>query len=292
MGTMNCPPHQPTRGFDAQVAEMRAYEWFRADFLRRYPSGEVMTQYEYIARGSFAGAGGTPLRFAGKPEITALVDSMSDNFRRHVRFADFRKPDGIGMAEVGRAVRVELLEVTTEGNAASAIRQMRDKTAILSGVVAGASVGLSLEVRGTTWRPSEGQMTWPTTPQAGELARWICYAPTRRQSPPEGVTLYEVHGSGTGRPVPAFSPEAERALRRAYGESRERARRGEPAGEGLAGESPVAAREVANLAVTLGWALAVGAVAACVVAAATPVPGDELAVCSFALGVTRAAVRR
>jgi hypothetical protein len=64
-----------------------------------------------------------------------------------------------------------------------------------------------------------------------------------------------------------------------------------PVGGGIPAQNPAVAREVADMAKTVGILVAIAAVAACAVSVATPVPGDELAVCSFALGVTRAAVR-
>jgi hypothetical protein len=289
---MNCPAAVPTRELDSQVAESRAYEWFRADFLRRHPTGEVMTQYEYLNRTTFAGAGGTPVRIAGKPRITALIDSMSDNFRRHVRFGDFRKPDGVGMVELGDLVRVELLEVTTAGNASSAMRQMREKMELLRGVVSRAG-GLSfgLDVMGTPWRPSESQKNWPAVPQQGESARWVCFDPTERNRPPAGVTLYEVHAAPRGKPQHALSPSTQAALRQGFAANRHQAAQGMPVGGGIPAQNPAVAREVADMAKTVGILVAIAAVAACAVSVATPVPGDELAVCSFALGVTRAAVR-
>ncbi len=284
-----CPAEVPTQGFDAAVAEMRAYESFRADFLRRYPNGVVMTQYEYMSKGSFAGAGGTPVRIPSKPQLNVLLDSMSDNFRRHVKFADFRKPDGIGMAERAGGVLVELLEVTTAGNAASAKKQMVDKTAILNGPVARAGLGpILLEVVGTPWRPGKLEDMTPSTPAAGELARWVCYQPTQRLGPPAGVTLYEMHTVKRGMALPALSPQAQDALQRSYARSKEAARRGLP----IQAPEPVVAQELAGLISRYGPVLVVGAAAvACVATALSPVPGDEVAVCGFAVGVTRAVIR-
>jgi hypothetical protein len=289
MSSPACPPAVPTQGFDAATAEMRAYESFRSDFLRRYPQGVVMTQYEYMSKGSFAGAGGTPVRIPSKPHINALLDSMSDNFRRHVKFADFRKPDGIGMAEQGGSVLVELLEVTTAGNAISAIKQMQDKTAILMGTVAKNAAGaFLLDVKGTPWRPGKLEEMTPTSPAPGELARWVCYAPTKRMTPPAGVTLYEMHSVKKGTAVPVFSPKAQESLQKSYQQNKEFARRGLP----IPQADPAVAREVGSMLAKYGPWLVVGAAAvACLGTAMSPVPGDEMVVCGFAVGVTRAAMR-
>ena len=289
MSTNVCPVAVPTQGLDATVAEMRAYESFRADFLRRYPNGVVMTQYEYMNKGSFAGAGGTPVRIPSKPQLNVLLDSMSDNFRRHVKFADFRKPDGIGMAERAGGVLVELLEVTTAGNAPSAMKQMVDKTAILNGPVARAGAGpMLLEVIGTPWRPGKLEDMTASKPGAGELARWVCYQPTQRLGPPAGVTLYEMHSVKRGTALPALSPQAQEALQRSYVRSKESARRGLP----IQSPEPLVAQELSGLVSRYGLVLVAGAAAlACTATALSPVPGDEVAVCGFAVGVTRAALR-
>jgi hypothetical protein len=290
MSSIVCPAAVPTQGFDAAVAEMRAYESFRADFLRRHRSGVVMTQYEYMSKGSFAGAGGTPLRIPSQPQLNALLDSMSDNFRRHVKFADFRKPDGIAMAERAGSVLVELLEVTTAGNALSAKKQMVDKTAILLGPVAKAAAdgGLLLEVKGTPWRPGKTEEMTASTPTKEELARWVCYAPTTRLSPPAGVTLYEMHSVKKGTALPVFSPQAQQALQKSYASSKGAAKKGLP----IRTPDPVVAQEIANMLTQYGPYVVVGATAlACAATALSPVPGDEVVVCGFALGVTRAALR-
>lgn len=290
MSATVCPAAVPTRGFDAQVAEARAYESFRSDFLRRFPAGVVMTQYEYMSKGTFAGAGGTPVRIPAKPALNRLLDSMSDNFRRYVKFADFRKPDGIGMAGRAGGILVELLEVTTGTNAQSAIRQMREKTAILKGTVAPATAGgaLLLEVKGTPWRPGRVEQMTPSVPQANEVARWVCFEPTKRQAPPAGVTLYEMHALSQGTQVPVFSPQAQEALRKSYAKNKDAARRGLP----IAAPDPLVAKEAASFLAKYGPYLLVGAAAsACLGTALSPVPGDEVAVCGFAVGLARATVR-
>jgi hypothetical protein len=137
-------------------------------------AGVVMTEYEYLGRTTFAAAGGTPVQFPGKPLISKLVSGMSRSFRRGVKFADFRKPDGIGMVEQVRSVRVELLEVTTEKNQQSAKSQMRDKTdTLLRTVVGSLGSPFTVDVVGTPWKPSGFQNTFPSVPdrQNNEIAR-------------------------------------------------------------------------------------------------------------------------
>jgi hypothetical protein len=248
-----------------------------------------MTQYEYVSRSSFAGAGGTPVRFAGKRRLNELLDSMSDNFRRHVKFADFRKPDGIGFAETSLGVRVELLEVTTASNHQSAKRQMEDKISLLLGVVRRAGqLSFPLEVLGTPWAPSGNEFSYPAVPQPGELARWVCYRPTFLEGNLPGVTLYEMHSVAAVQPQQALTAETQQALRTSFsGAKLIAARRGEPVGGHLGLEHSVAGKEIGKIAAKYGLEGAIGAIAACLRSENAIGLGNELAVSAFSLGVAR-----
>ena len=294
-----CGPVADTRKTDAAVAQARAYEWFYQDFMRRFPQGVVMTEYEYIARTTFAGAGGTPVQFPGKPLINKLLDGMSDSFRRGNRFADFRKPDGIGLVEQGRSVRVELLEVTTEKNQSSAIGQVRDKAdTLLQTVVKSLGSPFPVVVVGTPWTPSGSQISFPSVPDTAnnEFARWICYLPTQRSSPPAGVVLYEVHAARAPAEfapasAPALSPESQSVLQREYARARANPALALDIGQKVPLVAPEVAAELASVAAVAGVALAVGLVVGCVAAAVDPVPGDEVVICGFALKAVQAAAR-
>lgn len=108
-----CGPSTKPVGFEPALAEAAAYEGFRANFKRRYPKSEVMAQYEYLDRFDFSGSGGSRILLKQMPQVTAVLDAMATDFRRSSRWGDFRRPDGIGLAELPRGVHVELLEVTT-----------------------------------------------------------------------------------------------------------------------------------------------------------------------------------
>lgn len=296
--TVICGPTVKTRGFDSGIAQSRAYEYFLQDFKSRYPQGVVMTEYEYMARTTFAGTGGTPVQFPGKPLISQLVSGMSDSFRRGVNFADFRKPDGIGLVELGRSVRVELLEVTTETNQKSAKSQMVDKTAILSRTVVG-SLGspFPVEVVGTPWKPSGYQITYPAIPDRhnNEVARWVCYLPTMRNTPPDGVILYEMHAVNAPADwvqAPDFSSDTEEVIKREFAKARAKRASATETGQSVPTTSPAVRSEISNIVALVGIGVTIGAVAAlCVGAVVDPVPGDEVVVCGFALKVVETSLR-
>ena len=223
---------------------------------------------------------------------------MSDSFRRGVSFADFRKPDGIGLVELGRSVRVELLEVTTERNFASAVNQMRDKMGTLMKTVAG-NMGspFPMEVVGTPWRPGPNQQRCPAVPDAAnkEIARWICFLPSLRNQMPAGVTLYEVHAVRLNFdevPVTKLSKESEQAAQKAFMRARAKPAAANEIGEQLPVAEPALRVELAQAAAILGMVAVVGLLAtACVGAVAEPVPGDEVIACGLAVKAVERAVQ-
>jgi hypothetical protein len=295
-----CGPSVDPNNIDTQIAQARAYESFRTDFLSRYPNGEVMTELEYIGRTVSAAVGSSgPVQYSGKQLINRLLAAMADAFIRK----GYRKPDGLGIAEEGRSLRVELLEVTTAKNQESAKKQMRDKTDTLARQV-NESMQASFPVTyvGTPWRPTKTyEMFVPCPPAAKprEVARWVCFLPTQRINPPDGVILYEVHNillEPEKVAAPKLSEDASQRLAKAYADAR--------ALEGTrVADDPVWARqylqanppdrdEIRNMVMTVGIALAVVALAAaCAGAVADPVPGDEVVVCGVALQVARQAIQ-
>ncbi len=175
-----------------------------------------MTEYEYLGRTTAL------VQFPGKPLISTLVSRMSLAFREGAAFADFRKPDGMGMVELGgNSIRVELLEVTTEKNFKSALKEMSDKIGALAGGGA-AATPFPVEVVGTPWSPGgPNQRTCPSVPDEHnkEVARWVCFLPTLRNTLPAGVALYEVHAAVADFnrvPMEKFPEDVQEALGRNY----------------------------------------------------------------------------
>src|SRR5262245_19906115 len=115
----------PATPFESEAAHLFAYNGFSRDFHIRYPSGETLHDLGYLAATTSAPNNPFRIHFAGKPRINHVIDALAEDFRRHVKARDYRKPDGLGIS--GDAHFGELLEVTTATNAASAITQMRDK---------------------------------------------------------------------------------------------------------------------------------------------------------------------
>jgi len=291
-----CGPTVDPRRIDSAAAEARAYESFRSDFLRRFSDGVVMTQLEYIAKTTFASGPQGPVQYSGKPKISALLRAMSDAFKRGLHPADFRKPDGIGIAEEGMSLRVECLEVTTEKNFRGGAKQMRDKLDTLRTTVDKSmnASGNAIYV-GTPWKPSGWEKTLAVPPDSGnrDALRWVCFLPTDRVKPPDGVILYEVHSvrlDPEQAAVPKLSPDAARRLREAYQQALQLN------GAGAAQETSWIDKhlqinapdreQIRALVLVSGIALA----AACIVTAIDPVPGDEVVVCGIALQFARTAI--
>lgn len=293
-----CGPVVTTNYIDSLTAQSRAYECFFQDFMRRHPKGEVLTEYEYLGKTTFAGAGGTAIRYSGKPWISKLISSMSVAFRKFEKFADFRKPDGIGFVENGRSVLVELLEVTTEKNQQSAKKQLlHKKDTLLTTVVPHLEPSFTVDVIGTPWKPSGWQTTCNSTPDIKnkETVRWVCYLPTLRNKLPDGVILYEVHASNSMRdPVnlPVLSPETQAVIKRDVAKARAKREAAEIIGQRVPITDPTVGDEIARIAKIVGMSAAIGLVAAaCVATVMTPIPGDEVVVGAFALKLVENSMR-
>jgi hypothetical protein len=267
---------------DSQAAQLRIVALFREYFMRKFPTGIVISELEYMGRTTSPSGSPTPLRTFGRPKLNQILDALAHDFRRWVRARDYRKCDVLGIANDG--LNAELLEVTTVDNAASAIAQVNSKLAILRETV-NRIHHMSVDWRASTWRPGPTQsfLALDTTPHQ---MRYICYMPTFRVAAPLGVTLYEIHvltRQQVRAPVPAPNRAQERVKQAVpvSAGAEERARR-------FLQEHPDIAEWIRGIALVLAAAAVVGAIVALI----DPVPGDEVAAFAFASALFRFATQR
>jgi hypothetical protein len=209
------------------VAELYVYFNYLSWFQGKYASGIVLPQTDFV---------NVRTRI---PLVDAFLDAMADDFKNvfsnksvaaarkagdlsKLRPGGFRKPDMLGIARDGEGVLVELVEVTTDGEAPSTIREdLGEKLDTLNNLVLPILVAklterlsqtlVSVRIRPSPWRPSPGQLIYPLPTVAagaaasGQKVEWLCYKPTFRRFPPngtDGLVLYEVHSVGTPQLVP------------------------------------------------------------------------------------------
>jgi len=269
---------------DANVAQLRAVELFRQNFMSRYPTGIVLTELEYMGRTTRAPISPGPLQLRGGGGINAVLEALTRDFRNWNKDGDFRKCDALGIDATG--TYGELLEVTTESNSLSAIGQIDAKLSILRETVNRVNL-LHTDWQPTRWRPTEDQSFYPLRPGSAGEVRYVCYQPTIRSAAPPGVVLYEIHVVERPRvPVPLTMPkDATDQLRESY-----RTRHAEPEeawARRFVIEHPSASIALRALAALGGLVLAVGAI----VLIFDPLPGDEVAAGVAALALLRFAVR-
>ena len=136
-----------------------------------------------------------------------------------------RKPDILGIRFEGNKIIMELLEVTTEGQASSTIvEDLNSKRDILEKAVkhgieneindiqisTGTSISPStIEIIYSKWKPDKNQLIIPLLSNVGTSKtvkfEWICYKPTFRYNDnngQDGLILYEIHSVGTPEMVP------------------------------------------------------------------------------------------
>ena len=281
---MACPgtPHIPPTHLESEAAQLRVVEWFRSYFTSRYPGGIVISELEYMARTTRAPNQPGPLRLPGQPDLSAVLDALTSDFRRWSKARDFRKCDALGI-ELAQHRHAELLEVTTVGNVASATRQIAEKLAILRGTVEKIH-NLRITWMPSPWRPAPNQMIYPLPAKGDEIARFICYWATYKRPAPPGVILYEVHAVQRKRvpdPVPVPKKETDK-IREGFrngADQEAKARR-------FAEQHPAVVFALRAAAAIVG----VAALVAAIVAIIDPVPGDEVAAASFAIALLTFAI--
>jgi len=266
----------------SEAAQLHVVSWFKDYFLGRYPTGIVISELEFMGRTTSATEAPTPLRTFGQPRLNAILDALAHDFRRWSKDRDYRKCDALGIANDG--LNAELIEVTTENNAASAIAQVSSKLAILRETV-NRIHNLSVDWRASAWKPEPHRLFQVLDATPAHIT-YLCYVPTFRAGAPLGVVLYEVHRlSREGAVVPVPAPkEAQRRVRQAVppqGDFEERARQFLKANPDIAGWI----RAIAAV-------LTVAAVVVAILAVINPIPGDEVAAAYFAAALFRVALAR
>jgi hypothetical protein len=267
---------------DSQAAQLWIVSWFREYFMRKFPTGIVISELEYMGRTTSPSGSPTPLRTFSRPKLNQILDALAHDFRRWVRPGDYRKCDVLGIANDGR--NAELLEVTTVDNAASAIAQVHSKLAILRETV-NRIHNMSVDWRASSWRPAPTQ-SFRVLDATPHQIRYICYMPTFRAAAPQGVTLYEIHVF-TRQPVPVPVPAPNRA--------QERVKQAVPVSEGAEERARRFLQEHSDIAEWIrrtALVLAAAAVVVAIVALIDPVPGDEVAAFAFASALFRFATQR
>jgi hypothetical protein len=279
LGTAQMSPGR----LQSEAAQLHVMSWFRDDFLRRFPNGEVISELEYMGRTTTASGSPTPLRTFGRPRLNKVLDALAHDFRRWARNGDYRKCDVLGLANDGRSA--ELVEVTTEGNKMSAVIQLTSKLAILRETV-NRIHNLSVDWKPSQWRPSSTQL-FRVLPSRSTDVVYICYVPTFRAAAPPGVVLYEIHALSRQRAqVPVPAPEgAKQRVRQVLPGNQESL-------DSRAREFLAKNPDVAGWIRAIAAVLAVAAVIAAIIALIDPIPGDEVAAAGLASALFRFATSR
>ncbi len=280
VGRQQVPRHR----FDAEAAELRIATSFRANFLQRYPNGFVTSQLEYQGGTTSAFTAPRPLRTPGKPAVNRVLDAMATDFRSWSKERDYRKCDVIGISNDGR--HAELLEVTTEGNAASAIRQLGAKLDVLRTTV-NRIHQLTVDWQPSMWRPDTKALFCPLTSTPDEV-RYACYEPTVRARAPRGVILYEVHALARNLAANPLPRQVQDSIRKVAGPAAPRRLDAEAWARQASHQEPAISPAIRALAAAGAVALAVSAVAMLI----DPVPGDEMAAFAAATALLRVACAR
>ena len=276
-------PQMAPSALQSEAAQLHVVSWFRQYFLGKFPSGIVISELEYMGRTTSATEAPTPLRTFGRPRLNEVLDALAHDFRRWSNNRDYRKCDVLGIANDG--FNAELIEVTTENNAASAIAQVNSKLAILRETV-NRIHNLSVDWRASMWKPAPHQLFRVLTSTPLDIT-YLCYAPTFRAAPVPGVVLYEVHRLARDRAVvPVPAPR----------DARQRVQQGVPRQEedfeARARRFLDANPDVAGWIRAIAAVLAVAAVIVAIIALIDPVPGDEVAAAYFAAALFRVALAR
>ncbi|HWB99078.1 MAG TPA: hypothetical protein VG672_20360 [Bryobacteraceae bacterium] len=274
----------PSR-LESEAAQLRILEWFRPDFLGRHPTGIVLSEYEYMGRTTSAPRQPGPLRTSNR-DLNATLDGLATNFRNWEKDRDFRKCDVLGISGDGRYA--EMLEITTESNAASAIAQVNAKLAILR-ITVNKLLNRAVDWRPSPWRPTGDLQIFMQLPAAPGEFRWVCYMPTYRRPAPEGVVLYEIHAlKRTQVPVPVPVPKelTDKIKNRA---ERVPVRKGfeQQWARDFLIENPALKTVLKALMVVA----AIGLIIVAIVAIFDPVPGDEAAAYLAAMALLQQATK-
>ncbi len=271
------PQNLTTQEFDAQAAQLRIFESFRTHFLGRFPDGEVTSELEYQGGTTSPFTLPRPPRTFGRHHVDRVYAALAADFRNWSKERDYRKCDVLGIANDG--VTAELIEVTIDYNAASAIRQLEHKLSILRQTV-NRNHNLHVDWRAAPWRPNTKRLFCPLRAPSGQM-RYACYEPTVRNSAPNGIVLYEIHALDRSVATEPLPQNVRDAVRKHADSSRHQTPE--------AWAQNVTAREP-GVSGTLRVLAIGGAIALIVIGIAMlldPVPGNEVLAFTAAMALVR-----
>jgi hypothetical protein len=193
-----------------QWAQGAMFGYYYADFMRREgPWAIVLTEAQYTEL--LINLPGMPADFSDFEN--ELLGRMGVEFRRdHARGGPLR-PDILGFAPKSRtgSILLELLEVTTAGQATKTLREdVQYKLGKFQQIIAGLGptieelfslASYDVTAIASPWRPSQWQRIVPLPLRQDPVTNttyveWICFEPTFRVNPPigvDGLLLYEIH---------------------------------------------------------------------------------------------------
>jgi hypothetical protein len=283
LGNQNIAP----TWLESEAAQLRAVEMFKADFLRRYPDGIVLTELEHLAATTIAPREQRGIQYPVRPGLNRVLQALATDYRRWITDLDYRKSDGMGLS--GDGSLGELIEVTTVRRASAADIQLRDKLDTLERTVNRVH-NLHVEWRRSRWRPAgDAEMFYLLPPRPDEWLRYLCYQPTERENAPQGVILYEIHAIKRTTPIPVPVPIPQDVRDRMRQASRNRELQPATAdswARAFAREHPILIVALRALALIGGVVLAIAAV----IAIFDPLPGDEVAAGAAASALVRFAL--
>ena len=287
---MICLGNQPqirTKDYDSAVAQLRAYELFKANYMARNPGGIVLSELEYKGATTFAHPRIHSIR-VGNQHHNRIFDVLAIDFRNAEKAWGFRKPDGMAINAQGTAG--ELLEVTTKTNSPKAKVQMNDKIRILNEI--SRIHDLRIDWAPTRWVPAntERELYYPAQPQANELLRYVCFKPTYGRNEREllGIILYEMHAIERGfrRSIPSSLPQSiQEDLQANYKRKKFKTVSATVWAEGFLATHPSTKPVLQGLALTLS----AGILVIVILLALDPIPGDEVAAAYAAMALIRLA---
>jgi hypothetical protein len=125
-----------------------------------------------------------------------------------------------------------------------------------------------ITVNGSTWRPSGDGLVVPLPfdPKTNEIA-WICFRPTLRAGPADGVILYEIHNIEKTRERQKIPDDLARRLAEAHARQRQ-ASTWQPFAQNYVRANPQDAEFIRTLALTVGVAAAIAIITVAVIYAA------------------------
>ncbi|WP_405577677.1 hypothetical protein [Streptomyces sp. NBC_01092] len=213
---------------EARTAEWYMVECFTRYFKQRYPDSEVISEISYLDTKRFRGAMAILVKWMQAEYRNVLSRKALKKNITSQRAGGRLRSDMLGVRIEGSTMILELVEVTTVGEAADAeVEDVQHKIDTLNRYVVGEAlkemlavqrsglVGIGaptqIDVRRSTWRPYWNELYYPLVPTqpatgapGGVKFEWICYKPTFRPDGigKDGLVLYEIHSTPLPQGVP------------------------------------------------------------------------------------------